>query len=185
MAIVTAQKAPLPARFLPQPRAEAPDEVPMFDLIELFFFAYRDFVGDADRLLERYHFGRAHHRVLHFVGRNPGLTIARLLGILKITKQSLNRVMKDLTDAGFIEVRHGVQDRRQRHLHLAPEGVMLAGELARIQNARFKRALGALDGDARDMAVAFLLATIDPQERDDVVQLVFGDAGSRNAKEAP
>ena len=68
----------------------------MYDLIELFFFAYRDFVGDADRLLETYRFGRAHHRVLHFVSRQPGLTIAELLDILKITKQSLNRVLKEL-----------------------------------------------------------------------------------------
>ena len=72
------------------------------DLVELFFFAYRDFVGDADRLLENYGFGRAHHRVLHFVSRRPGLTIAALLDILKITKQSLNRVLKQLLDAGFV-----------------------------------------------------------------------------------
>src|ERR1700753_4430511 len=86
--------------------AVAGDEsAPMYDLIELFFFAYRDFVGDADRLLERFRFGRAHHRVLHFVARQPGLTVAELLDILKITKQSLNRVMKELLELGFIEVR--------------------------------------------------------------------------------
>src|SRR6201999_4342440 len=76
---------------------------PVFDLIELLFFAYRDFVGDADRLLEAYRFGRAHHRVLHFVSRQPGLTIAELLDILKITKQSLNRVLKELITENFIE----------------------------------------------------------------------------------
>ena len=75
--------------------ATAAGATPMYDLIELFFFAYRDFVGDADRLLETYRFGRAHHRVLHFVSRQPGLTIAELLEILKITKQSLNRVLKE------------------------------------------------------------------------------------------
>src|SRR5208282_6113134 len=87
-------------------RAE-PDEdgAPMYDLIELFYFAYRDFVGDVDRLLEVYGFGRAHHRVLHFVSRHPGLTIAELLDILKITKQSLNRVLKELLDKGYVESR--------------------------------------------------------------------------------
>ena len=73
-------------------------EAPMYDLIELLFFAYRDFVGDADRLLESYGFGRAHHRVLYFVNRRPGLTIAELLEILRITKQSLNRVLRELVD---------------------------------------------------------------------------------------
>ena len=86
---------------------------PMFDLIELLFFAYRDFVGDADRLLEKYDFGRAHHRVLHFVNRNPGLTIAELLDILRITKQSLNRVLKELVEQGYVEARAGTSDRRQ------------------------------------------------------------------------
>ncbi len=96
--------------------------LPMFDLIELLFFAYRDFVGDADRLLEDYRFGRAHHRVLHFVFRHPGLTVNALLDILKITKQSLNRVMKDLIDGHLIEVRAGTSDRRRRLLHPTPEG---------------------------------------------------------------
>src|SRR5579872_3634262 len=91
---------------------------PIFDLIELFFFAYRDFVGDADRLLEAYRFGRAHHRVLHFVNRQPGLTIAELLDILKITKQSLNRVLKELLDHAYVEQRAGASDRRQRLLYL-------------------------------------------------------------------
>src|SRR3712207_4299541 len=78
-------------------------ETPAYDLIELFFFAYRDFVSDPDRILDEYGFGRAHHRVLHFVSRNPGLTIAELLDILRITKQSLNRVLKELIEKDFIE----------------------------------------------------------------------------------
>src|ERR687889_831583 len=92
-------------------------ELPAYDLIELFFFAYRDFVSDPDRILDEYGFGRAHHRVLHFVSRNPGLTIAELLDILAITKQSLNRVLKELVAQDFIEARAGAQDRRQRRLH--------------------------------------------------------------------
>ena len=87
-----------------------------YDLIELFFFAYRDFVSDPDRILETYSFGRAHHRVLHFVNRRPGLTIAALLDILKITKQSLNRVLKELIEQGYIDSRAGESDRRQRLL---------------------------------------------------------------------
>src|SRR6204780_993744 len=94
---------------------------PMYDLIELFYFAYRDFVGDADRLLEVYGFGRAHHRVLHFVSRHPGLTIAEFLAILAITKQSLNRVLKELVAQDFIEARAGAVDRRQRRLHATPK----------------------------------------------------------------
>ena len=90
-------------------RADA-DVAPMYDMIELFYFAYRDFVGDADRLLEAYGFGRAHHRVLHFVARHPGLTIAELLDILAITKQSLNRVLKELVAQDFIEARAGAAD---------------------------------------------------------------------------
>ncbi len=91
-----------------------------FDLIELFFFAYRDFVSGPDRVLADLGFGRAHHRVLHFVDRNPGLTIAELLDILKITKQSLNRVLKELVEQGYVHVRTGRQDRRQRHLETTP-----------------------------------------------------------------
>ena len=138
---------------------------PIFDLIELFFFAYRDFVGDADRLLAKYKFGRAHHRVLHFVNRRPGLAIAALLDILKITKQSLNRVLKQLLDAGFVEARAGSSDRRQRLLHPTPKGVALAKELARLQSERFLRVMNELRPDARAAAAEFLLAMIDPEER--------------------
>lgn len=153
-------------------RAEA--EAPLFDLIELFFFAYRDFTADADRRLEALDFGRAHHRVLHFVYRNPGLTVAALLDILKITKQSLNRVMKDLTDGGFIEIRTGVSDRRRRLLHATVEGRGLALDLARLHSERFERALAPLPQGARPQAVAFLLGMIDADERPRVEDLVWG-----------
>src|SRR5208283_3158211 len=126
------------------PLAELADVEPMFDLTELLFFAYRDFIGDADRLLESFQFGRAHHRVLHFVSRHPGLTIAELLDILKITKQSLNRVLKELLDKGYVESHAGVSDRRQRLLFPTAEGRRLALELARLQSGRFSRALAGL-----------------------------------------
>ena len=90
--------------------APARSDDPAYDVIELFFFAYRDFVGDPDRLLDELGFGRAHHRVLHFVARQPGLAVAELLNLLKITKQSLNRVLKELVGQGFVESRPGTQD---------------------------------------------------------------------------
>ena len=109
-------------------------------LVELMFFAYRDFVADADHILEGLKFGRAHHRVLHFVGRNQGLTVAGLLDILKITKQSLARVLKDLIDQGYVFQREGAEDRRQRLLHLTPEGEALRAKLIAPQIARFEMA---------------------------------------------
>src|SRR5579862_2482009 len=124
--------------------ASGPDVEPMYDLIELFFFAYRDFVGDADRLLEAYGFGRAHHRVLHFVSRRPGLTIAELLEILRITKQSLNRVLRELVAKNFIDARAGAEDRRHRQLYATLEGERLARRLAQVQTRRFVGALERL-----------------------------------------
>jgi len=141
------------------------DDGPMYELIELLFFAYRDFVGDADRLLEAYGFGRAHHRVLYFVTRRPGLTIAELLEILRITKQSLNRVLRELVDKNFIETRAGVLDRRRRQLYATPEGERLALRLAQVQTTRFARALESLGETGPRSAKAFLNAMIDPDDR--------------------
>jgi DNA-binding MarR family transcriptional regulator len=155
------------------PRAPPePDGAPMYDLIELLYFAYRDFVGDADRLLEAYGFGRAHHRVLHFVSRQPGLTIAALLDILRITKQSLNRVLKELIAENFVEARAGALDRRHRQLYATIEGEKLARELAQVQTRRFSRAMERLGPLGKDQAAAFLLSMIDPGERERVVELI-------------
>src|SRR5215204_4134832 len=133
-------------------------EVPAYDLIELFFFAYRDFVSDPDRILGEYGFGRAHHRVLHFVDRQPGLTIAELLDILKITKQSLNRVLKELIEKGFVEQRPGISDRRQRLLFTTGLGHQLAMRLARLQTRRIMRALANGGDELKAAASHFLLA---------------------------
>ncbi len=160
--------------------AETP---PMFDLIELLFFAYRDFVGDADRLLADFSFGRAHHRVLHFVHRHPDLTVNALLDILKITKQSLNRVMKDLTDKRLIAVRASTSDRRRRLLHVTPEGCRLALELAHLQSERFRLALEVLPVESRRHAGDFLLGMIDPEERPRVMALI--SAGCRPDRNGP
>ena len=135
----------------------------MYELIELFFFAYRDFVGDADRVLEAYGFGRAHHRVLYFVSRRPGLTIAELLEILRITKQSLNRVLRELVDKNFVEARAGALDRRRRQLYATLEGERLALHLAQVQTRRFALALEKLGDSGLQSATDFLNAMIDPQ----------------------
>src|SRR5262245_12863544 len=92
------------------------DGEPTWDVIELLFFAYRDFISDPDDALAKIGFGRAHHRVLHFVNRNPGMKVAELLDILKITKQSLGRVLKQLVDEGYVVQKEGSNDRRQRLL---------------------------------------------------------------------
>lgn len=137
----------------------------LFELIELFFFAYRDFVSEPDRVLERDGFGRAHHRVLHFVNRKPGLTVAELLDILKITKQSLNRVLKELIESGHVEQREGTADRRQRLLFATGKGKSLAMELAVLQDRRVRAALSAVPPDAAPQIAEFLRAMIDAGER--------------------
>jgi DNA-binding MarR family transcriptional regulator len=151
-------------------------ELPAYDLIELFFFAYRDFVSDPDRILDEYGFGRAHHRVLHFVDRQPGLTIAELLDILRITKQSLNRVLKELIEKDFIESRTGTSDRRQRLLFATAQGHELALKLAKLQTRRIMRALSEIDPDGKEHVSRYLLRLIDPDDRDHVERLVFGAA---------
>ena len=104
--------------------------------IELLFFAYRDFTAEPDAILEEYGFGRAHHRVVHFVGRHPQMTVGELLGILRITKQSLNRVLGQLLRQGFIIQHRGAHDRRQRLLELTERGRELEQRLSELQRAR-------------------------------------------------
>jgi DNA-binding MarR family transcriptional regulator len=151
----------------------APD-FPAYALIELFFFAYRDFVSDPDRLLAEFEFGRAHHRVLHFVDRQPGLTIAELLDILRITKQSLNRVLKELIEKAFIESRTGTSDRRQRLLYTTPKGHDLALKLAHLQTRRITRALAALPSGGEEIVRHYLMTMIDADDRDHVARLLAG-----------
>ena len=104
--------------------------------IELLFYAYRDFTSDPDAILKAYGFGRAHHRVVHFVGQNPGMTVTELLMILKVTKQSLSRVLSQLVKEGFIQQVKGRRDRRQRLLSLTDRGEVLFAELSSPQKAR-------------------------------------------------
>lgn len=108
--------------------------------IELLFFAYRDFTAEPDAILARYGFGRAHHRVIHFVGRHPQMTVSELLSILRITKQSLSRVLGQLVRQEFIQQRPGSYDRRQRLLELTPKGRELERQLSEPQRARIANA---------------------------------------------
>lgn len=163
--------AEVPAARKAAPPGPTIGDRPAFDVIELFFFAYRDFVRDPDEALAEFGFGRAHHRVLHFVDRNPGLTVTELLDILKITKQSLGRVLRELVEKDFIESREGASDRRQRLLYVTEPGDRLARELARLQTRRVSRALSSLDAQEAEAVRRFFFEIIDPEERAKVANL--------------
>lgn len=143
--------------------------------IELLFFAYRDFVSDPDALLKEYGFGRAHHRVVHFVARNPGISVAELLDILQITKQSLARVLKQLVETGFIQQQQGAQDRRQRLLFTTDKGKKLFNKLREPQSRRIKNALNGLDARDRAGAERFLSFLINEDERSMALRLSNAD----------
>jgi DNA-binding MarR family transcriptional regulator len=145
---------------------------PQWDIIELLFFAYRDFTADPDDVLATFGFGRAHHRVLHFVIRNPGMKVAELLDILKITKQSLGRVLKQLVDQGYVLQKEGAKDRRQRLLYLTAKGEALAMKLAGLQTERIASALSQLGPGAHDTACRFLGAMINGDSRDSVLRFI-------------
>jgi DNA-binding MarR family transcriptional regulator len=141
---------------------------------ELLFFAYRDFTAEPDAVLAEFSFGRAHHRVLHFVNRRPGLRVADLLDILKITKQSLARVLKQLVDQGFIIQQAGAADRRERLLYPTEKGSALAEKLASLQTARIAQALSEAGADGERSALRFLAGMISPADRARVEALIAG-----------
>ncbi len=150
----------------------APDK--LIELVELLFFAYRDFTGEADAILAEFGFGRAHHRVLHFVNRHPGLRVADLLDILKITKQSLARVLKQLVDRGYVLQQAGPQDRRERLLYLTNKGRELANRLVELQSARIAAALAEAGENAGPVSRRFLAGMITGDERSRIEALIFG-----------
>ena len=146
---------------------------PIWDIIELLFFAYRDFIGDPDDALAKFGFGRAHHRVLHFVNRNPGMKVADLLEILKITKQSLGRVLKQLIDQGYVVQKEGANDRRQRLLYVTAERRGACHEARRVADRTDRRArCPSLDPDAHETACQFLTAMINADHRDAVLRFI-------------
>jgi len=133
--------------------------------IELLFYAYRDFTAEADAMLAQLGFGRAHHRVIYFVGRKPGMTVSELLDILKITKQSLSRVLGQLVREGYIVQRPGTSDRRQRLLELAQKGAELERRLTEDQRALVARAYRAAGAEAVDGFRRVLLGLVNEADR--------------------
>lgn len=155
----------------PDAEAQLATAVPF---VELLFFAYRDFTGEPDGILDDFGFGRAHHRVLHFVHRNPGLRVAALLEILKITKQSLARVLKQLIHDGYITQEPGRADRRERHLYVTERGQRLAERLLKLQAERIGAALAIAGPGSEDTVRRFLVGIIAQEDRESVANLIDG-----------
>jgi len=154
-----------------------------FAIIELLFFGYRDFTAGADQILAELGMGRAHHRVLHFVNRMPGLTVAELLEVLKITKQSLARVLKQLIDTAHIVQVQGPKDRRQRELYPTAKGRTLALALARPQSRRIRLALEETGAANREVVERFLKAMVNPELRAQIDSLPAIEPGDRHGNE--
>jgi DNA-binding MarR family transcriptional regulator len=133
----------------------------LYRFVEALFFAYRDFISEPDRILDEIGFGRAHHRVLHFVHRYPGMRVARLLDILQITKQSLARVLRELIKEGYVSQKSGVDDKRERLLYVTESGAALAERLAAPQLERVRTALEAVPPEEREAIAEFFTAMID------------------------
>ena len=133
--------------------------------IELLFFAYRDFTAEPDAILARHDFGRAHHRVIYFVGRHPGMTVTELLAILRITKQSLSRVLGALVDQGFVRQDADPTDRRRRLLQLTDRGRALETELSAVQMRRVARAYREAGAEAVEGFRRVLLGVINADDR--------------------
>jgi DNA-binding MarR family transcriptional regulator len=140
--------------------------------VELLYFGYRDFTRGPDALLDQHGFGRAHHRALYFIARQPGLIVSDLLGLLKITKQSLARVLSDLQARGLLEVQVGSKDRRQRSLRLTAAGISLEQDLFAVTRASMERAYSAAGAQAVSGFWQVLLALVDPAERTTIEKLV-------------
>jgi DNA-binding MarR family transcriptional regulator len=142
--------------------------------IELMFFAYRGFTADPDRILADMGYGRAHHRAIHFINRRPGLTVNALLEVLGVTKQSLNRVLRELVDKGLVESRVGRNDRRQRNLFLTEAGRALEQELSAAQRRRMRAAYSVAGPEAVAGFRQVLEQMIDPEIRELVLGWVEG-----------
>ncbi|NQV80699.1 MAG: MarR family transcriptional regulator [Alphaproteobacteria bacterium] len=140
--------------------------------IELLFYAYRDFTGEPDSILAEYGFGRAHHRAIHFIDRDPGMTVAALLAILRITKQSLSRVLGQLVEEGYVEQRKGVRDRRQRLLYLTEKGRDLERRVSAPQRARVAQAYSEAGAEAVEGYRKVLLGLIDAADRAAVLRSI-------------
>jgi len=145
--------------------------------IELMFFAYRDFTSDPDAVLAERGYGRAHHRAIHFIKRRPGITVAGLLEILQVTKQSLNRVLRQLIEDGLVVSAIADSDRRQRNLHLSPAGEELERALSAPQRERLRRAFAQAGPEAVAGFRLVLERILNEDGRDSVLALI-GTGGS-------
>ena len=146
--------------------------------IEAMFFAYRGFTADPDRILAGMDYGRAHHRAIHFIKRRPGITIAGLLEILGVTKQSLNRVLRQLVEDGLVISTTGTTDRRQRNLTLSEAGEALERALSEPQRARFRRAYSEAGPEAVAGFREVLERMINEAGRDAALSFVGSTASS-------
>lgn len=133
--------------------------------IEMLFYAYREFTAEPDAILDHIGFGRAHHRAIYFVGRNPGITVTELLGILRITKQSLSRVLSELVEKGYINQGTDAADRRRRPLTLTARGVEIEHRLTETQRARVARAYARAGETAVEGYHNVLLGLMEPVDR--------------------
>ena len=140
--------------------------------IEMMFFSYRDFTSEADALLAEQDMGRAHHRAIYFVGRNPGITVSDLLSILNITKQSLSRVLSGLMKDGFVLQKTGATDRRQRLLYLTETGIELEARLTALQGRRFAAAYREAGAEAVDGFQRVLQGLMDQDTLEQIMQEV-------------
>ena len=138
--------------------------------IELLFYGYRDFTGEADKELAALGLGRAHHRAIYFIGRNPGLTVSQLLAILKITKQSLSRVLQELVAKGYVAQQPGETDRRQRRMKLTDAGQALERKLTEAQRQRIAKAYRMAGPDAVEGFRQVLMGLIDEADRPSVAR---------------
>lgn len=141
--------------------------------MEMLFYAYREFTAEADAILAELGFGRAHHRVIYFVGRHAGVTVTELLAILQITKQSLSRVLGELVRRGYICQVPGARDRRQRHLELTEAGIELERKLSETQRQRIARAYRTAGAEAVEGYRTVLLGLMNEDD-----QAKFDRAGS-------
>ncbi len=151
------------------------DEELFLKSTELLYFAYRDFIAWPDDLLQKHGFGRAHHRVLFFVAQNPGMTVAELLKVLNITKQSLSRVLSTLIDKSFINQQIGETDRRQRLLYLTDKGTSLLAEVSELQRDHMLKACKDAGIESVDGFWQVLMSLIKPENREEILELVFKD----------
>ena len=133
-------------------------------IIELMFFSYRDFTSGPDKILEKIKFGRAHHRVIYFVGKKEKITIKDLLSILQITKQSLSRVLNQLVKERYIFVSTGV-DKRTKNLSLTKKGQELENKLSTIQINKIRKIMKNANEDDINGFKIMLYEMIDKKNR--------------------